>query len=42
MTLSATAGAAYSITPIGSGAELLRQASVALNQARAENINFEF
>ena len=42
VTLSATAGAAYSITPIGSGAELLRQASVALNQARAENINFEF
>ena len=42
VTLGATAGAAYSITPIGSGAELLRQASVALNQARAENINFEF
>jgi diguanylate cyclase (GGDEF)-like protein len=42
VTLSATAGAAYSITPIGSGAELLRQASVAVNQARAENINFEF
>ncbi|HEX8112238.1 MAG TPA: GGDEF domain-containing phosphodiesterase, partial [Kofleriaceae bacterium] len=42
VTLNATAGAAYSIIPIGSGAELLRQASVALNQARAENINFEF
>jgi diguanylate cyclase (GGDEF)-like protein len=42
VTLGATAGAAYSITPIGSGAELLRQASAALGQARAENINFEF
>ena len=42
VTLGATAGAAYSITPIGSGAELLRQASVALSQARAENITFEF
>jgi diguanylate cyclase (GGDEF)-like protein len=42
VTLTATAGAGYAVTPIGSGAELLRQASVALNQARAENLNFEF
>ena len=35
-------GAAYSITPVGSGTELLRQASVALDQARAANITFDF
>jgi diguanylate cyclase len=42
VALNAVAGAAYSPTSIGSGAELLRQASVALDQARAANITFEF
>lgn len=42
VTLSAAAGAAYSPTPVGSGAELLRQASVALDQARANNLPFDF
>lgn len=42
VTLSATAGAAYSPTPVGSGTELLRQAAVALEQARAANIPVDF
>jgi diguanylate cyclase (GGDEF)-like protein len=42
VTLSAAIGAAYSITPVGSGTELLRQASVALDQARGANITFDF
>ena len=42
VSLNAVAGAAYSPTSIGSGAELLRQAFVALDQARAANISFEF
>jgi diguanylate cyclase (GGDEF)-like protein len=42
VTLAATAGAAYSLTPIGSGTELLRQASVALDRARATNIDLDF
>jgi len=42
VAISAAAGAAYAATPIGSGAELLRQASVALDQARAARIPVDF
>jgi diguanylate cyclase (GGDEF)-like protein len=42
VTLQAVAGAAYSTVTVGSGTELLRQASVALEQARARNINLDF
>jgi diguanylate cyclase len=42
VTLRAVAGAAYSNVPVGSATELLRQASVALDQARARNINLDF
>jgi diguanylate cyclase len=42
VTLDAAAGAAYFPTPVGSGTELLRQASVALEQARAANISLDF
>jgi diguanylate cyclase (GGDEF)-like protein len=42
VSLCATVGAAYSPTVVGSGAELLRQASVALVQARSANITFVF
>jgi diguanylate cyclase (GGDEF)-like protein len=42
LSLRAVAGAAYSPTPVGSGTELLRQASVALERARARNINVDF
>ena len=42
VSLCATIGAAYSPTLVGSGAELLRQASVALTQARSDNIAIAF
>lgn len=42
VTLQAVAGAAYSTIPVGSGTELLRQATVALDQARAINIDLDF
>ena len=42
VTLQAVAGAAYSTITVGSGTEMLRQASVALEQARARNIDFDF
>lgn len=42
VTLQAVAGVAYSAIPVGSGTELLRQASVALEQARAANIRLDF
>lgn len=41
VTLDAACGAVYCPHPIGSGNELLRQASVALMQARATNVSFE-
>lgn len=42
VTLDAAVGAAYASTPVGDGNELLRQASVALQQARATNIDLDF
>ena len=42
VSLHATVGAAYSATAVGSGSELLRQASVALTQARADNVTVGF
>jgi diguanylate cyclase (GGDEF)-like protein len=42
VSLCATVGAAYSPTLVGSGAELLRQACVALTQARSDNITIAF
>jgi diguanylate cyclase (GGDEF)-like protein len=42
VSLCASVGVAYSPTVVGSGAELLRQASVALVQARADNITVGF
>lgn len=42
VTLDAAAGIAYSPTPVVSGAELLRQAVVALDHARAEEIPVKF
>lgn len=41
VTLDATCGAAFCLHPIGSGNELLRQANVALKQARAVNVRFD-
>ena len=42
VSLRATVGAAYSSTAVGSGSELLRQASAALTQARADNLTVGF
>jgi diguanylate cyclase (GGDEF)-like protein len=42
VSLRAVAGVAYSTVPVASGTELLRQASVALEHARASNIDLEF
>lgn len=41
ITLDAACGAAFCPHPIGSGNELLRQASVALQQARGTNVSFD-
>ena len=42
VSLRATVGAAYSPTAVGSGSELLRQATVALTQARSDNLTVGF
>ena len=42
VSLSAVVGVAYSPTRVGSGSELLRQASVALTQARSDNTTVAF